>query len=115
MHRRVVAFERPPSQIREGSSMTKRSLTMTMLALAALPAAAALAAPMNYSRSRQEARLVEAQRDLTAAAGTTKGAPQAELLQDRAKVDRLINDLRSGKHVDPKEIDQALWDAKTAP
>jgi hypothetical protein len=92
-----------------------KKLTMAILALVALPAATAVAAPPASSRSRQEAQLVEAKRDLTAAAGTTKGAAQAELLQDRAKVDRLINDLRSGKRVDPKEIDQALWDAKTAP
>jgi hypothetical protein len=89
--------------------------TMVILALVALPAATAFAAPPASGRSGQEAQLVEAKRDLTTAAGTTKGAAQAELLQDRAKVDRLINDLRSGKRVDPKEIDQALWDAKTAP
>ena len=91
--------------------MKKSSMALAVVALAALGASTAFAG----SAQQQEQRLVKAQNELTVAAGTTHGAPQAQYLQERAKVDQLIQKLRSGKPVDPKEIDAALWSAKTAP
>jgi hypothetical protein len=77
--------------------------TILMLALAAaLPALAA-----GPQTGRADA-LRTAQEQLARQARETKGAPQQRALLERARIQRMLDDLEAGRAVDPAQIDRAL-------
>ena len=53
-------------------------------------------------------QLRHARDQVASRADTTKGGPRHRLLQERTRIDGLIDDLERGRSVDPTEIDRAL-------
>lgn len=70
-----------------------------------VPVAGALAAETHSAHVDQ---LRTARQKVARAAGATKGGPRHLLLQEQQRLGTLIQDLESGKAVDPAEIDRAL-------
>ena len=68
---------------------------------AALAGAARQTASSTDDLRRTEARVGDL-------AGRTKGGPQHQLLLEKQRIHRLVEDLEAGKAVDPREIDDAL-------
>lgn len=83
--------------------MKRYTLTL-IIALAATSTVLAAGAGSTGTRQLQAADAKLAAR----ASVTTNGAAQARLLQERARVQRLIGDIEAGKSVDPSAIDRAL-------
>ena len=73
-------------------------------------AALALAAPLAAAEVRHsELRELRAAREKVArAADSTKGGPRQLLLQERQRIDALIDDLETGRPVRPEDIDRSL-------
>ena len=90
--------------------MTLQKTALTMLI--ALATAAPLLAAMPASRKMQAAALDNAQTKLSRLAAQTKGTPQHRLLQEQQRIQGLIDDIQSGRAVDPTAIDRALDDAE---
>jgi hypothetical protein len=59
--------------------------------------------------------LRDAKQKVSRLAGQTKGGPKSLLLQEQLRLQRLIEDIETGKAVDPAEIDRALRAAERAP
>jgi len=89
--------------------------TITFAALAAMLGGGALVAQADTSTTDAEARLKAAERRLAAKASATKGAAEQSIIMEKKRVDALIDDLESGRNVDPSEIDDALRRAKQVP
>lgn len=86
--------------------MKRYTLTCIIALTAASTVFAASAGPTSTHGLR------EADAKLTARAGvTSNGAAQTRLLQERARVRQLIDDIESGKSVDPSAIDRAINNA----
>jgi hypothetical protein len=62
--------------------------------------------------SRRMQALDDAQASLSRLAAQTKGTPQHRLLQEQQQIQGLIDDIQSGRTVDPTAIDRALNDAQ---
>jgi len=90
--------------------MTLQKTALTILI--ALATAGPLLAAMPPSRNTQAAALDEAQTKLSRLASQTKGTPQHRLLQEQQRIQGLIDDIQSGRAVDPTAIDRALDDAE---
>jgi hypothetical protein len=88
--------------------MTLQKTALTILI--AFATAAPLCALQPPSRNTQS--LEEAQTKLSRLAMQTKGMPQQRLLQEQQRIQGLIDDIQSGKTVDPTAIDRALGDAE---
>ena len=86
---------------------TLKTAVMTLVALAAAAQVWAAEGPRN-----QAAQLAEAKKDVARVANNTKGAHRQLLVLEQLKLQGLIDDLQSGKHVDPANIDRALRDAE---
>jgi len=88
--------------------MTLQKTALTILI------AFATAAPLFASQppSRNTQALDDAQTKLGRLATQTKGMPQHRLLQEQQRIQGLIDDIQSGKTVDPTAIDRALGDAE---
>jgi hypothetical protein len=93
--------------------MWRRSITLA--AVAAVLSGGAFVAQADTSASDAEARLKAAERKLAAQASATKGAAEQSILMEKKRVDALIDDLESGRNVDPSEIDDALRQANQVP
>ena len=88
--------------------MTLRKTALTMLiAFATATPLFAVAPP-----SPRVQALDDAQANLGRLAAQTKGMPQHRLLQEQQRVQGLIDDIQSGRPVDPAAIDRALGDAE---
>ena len=87
--------------------MTLRKAALTTLV------AFATAAPLFASQppSRRTQALDDAQTKLSRLAAQTKGTPQHRLLQEEQRIQGMIDDIQSGRTVDPTDIDRALSDA----
>ncbi len=85
-------------------------LKTSLLTLAALATAAQVWA--GEAPSKQAAQLAGAKNDVAQAAINSKGSRRAELMMQQQKLQGLIDDLQSGKQIDPAEIDRALRDAE---
>ena len=84
-----------------------RTALMTLTALAAAAQVWAAEAPRD-----QAAQLSQAKKDVARVANNTKGAHRQVLMLEQRKIQGLIDNLQSGKHVDPAAIDRALLDAE---
>ena len=82
------------------------SLKTGLITVAALTLATQLHAADRTASRADDLRV--AKERVARAASETKGAPQHRLLQEQQKISGLIDDLESGRHVDPNEIDRAL-------
>jgi hypothetical protein len=87
-------------------TLQKTALTM-LIALATATPLFAVAPP-----SRRTQALDDAQASLGRLAAQTKGTPQHRLLQEQQRIQGLIDDIQSGRTVDPTAIDRALNDAE---
>jgi hypothetical protein len=90
--------------------MTPRKTTLSLLI--ALTTATPLVASPPPSRNTQAVALDDAQAKLARLAAQTKGTPQHRLLQEQQRIQGLIDDIQSGRTVDPTTIDQTLGDAE---
>lgn len=81
-----------------------------VLAVGLLAAAVALPAWGRDSAARAEKidELGKARGKIATRALETKGKQRQELMMKQRKLDRLIDDLESGRHVDPSEINRVL-------
>jgi hypothetical protein len=82
--------------------ITRRTIAMAVAALA-VTAQAALAT--DHARS---GALRAAGRRLALQAQHNKGASRLLTEQEARRIDRLVQDLEAGRHVDPTEIERAL-------
>jgi hypothetical protein len=87
--------------------ITFKSGLMTLIALATAAHLAAAGTP-----EPRVDQLRAAQDRVARAADRTKGGPRHLLLQEQRRLGRIIDDLETGKAVDPAEIDRALQDAE---
>jgi hypothetical protein len=87
--------------------MTLQKTALTML-IAFATAASLFAAPQTGNTQALE----DAQANLGRLAAQTKGGPQHLLLQEQQRIQGLIDDIQSGRTVDPTAIDRALNDAQ---
>jgi len=87
-------------------TLQKTALTM-LIAFATATPLFAVAPP-----SRRVQALDDAQANLGRLAAQTKGTPQHRLLMEQQRVQGLIDDIQSGRTVDPAAIDSALGDAE---
>lgn len=85
-------------------------LKTSLLTLAALATAAQVWA--GQAPGKQAAQLADANEDVAQAAINTKGSRRGLLMMQQQKLQGLIDDLQSGRQVDPAEIDRALRDAE---
>ena len=90
--------------------MTLQKAALSMLV--ALATAAPLLASQPPSRNTQA--LDDAQTKLSRLAAQTKGTPQHRLLQEEQRIQGLIDDIQSGRPVNPTVIDRSLGDAERA-
>jgi len=88
--------------------MTLQKTTLTILI--AFATAAPLFAAQPQTRNTQA--LDDSQTKLGRLAAQTKGTPQHRLLQEQQRIQGLIDDIQSGRAVDPAAIDRALGDAE---
>ena len=88
--------------------MTLRKTALTMLI--AFATATPLFAAQPQTRNTQA--LDDAQMKLGRLATQTKGTPQHRLLLEQQRIQGLIDDIQSGRAVDPAAIDRALGDAE---
>ena len=86
---------------------TFRTAVMTIVALGAATQVWAAEPPRN-----QTAQLAQAKKDVARVSGNARGAHRQLLQLEQLKLQGLIDDLQSGKHVDPAAIDRALRDAE---
>lgn len=91
-----------------------RFVIVSAISLALLGSSAALAATTTTT-SVDQARLEAASKQLAIKAGSTKGAPQQNYLQERKRVDNLIDQLERGQHVDPADVERGIDRANSAP
>ncbi len=86
--------------------MSLRLSTVLVAGALTLAPAVSIAAA---TTDRATAGQLEARADqLEARALATKGGPQQELLMRRARLQRLIDRIDAGEHVDPGEVDDLL-------
>jgi len=90
--------------------MTLQKAALSMLV--ALATTAPLLASQPPSRNTQA--LDDAQTKLSRLAAQTKGTPQHRLLQEQQRIQGLIDDIQSGRPVNPTAIDRTLGDAERA-
>ena len=88
--------------------MTLQKTALTVLI--ALATAAPLFAAQPQTRNTQA--LDDTQVKLGRLAAQTKGTPQHRLLLEQQRIQGLIDDIQSGRTVDPTAIDRALNDAQ---
>ena len=86
------------------------NLKTAVVTLAALAAAAQVWAT-EVPRDRT-AELAQAKKELARVSNQTRGAHRAVLQLEQRKLQGLIDDLESGRRVDPAEIDRAIEDAE---
>jgi hypothetical protein len=86
--------------------LQKTALSM-LIALATATPLFAVAPP-----SRRVQALDDAQANLGRLAAQTKGGHQHLLLQEQQRIQGLIDDIQSGRAVDPTAVDRALNDAQ---
>jgi hypothetical protein len=85
---------------------TSKTITTTLTAVTLLAATTVLAAEKGRHATTQQLR--DAKERIVARASSEKGYPRARLDMERVRLGNLIDDLESGKHVSPSDIDQAL-------
>ena len=88
--------------------MTLQKTALTVLI--ALVTAAPLFAAQPQTRNTQAHE--DSQTKLGRLAAQTKGTPQHRLLLEQQRIQGLIDDIQSGRAVDPAAIDRALGDAE---
>ena len=89
--------------------MRRLSATVALgFGLAIASASLALAGGPSGTRTSEERQLVEARDELASQAAQTKGAPSAQYDLERRRVDKLIEELKSGQRVSPSRVDDAL-------
>lgn len=86
---------------------TLKTAVMTLVVLAAAAQVRGAEGPRD-----QAAQLGQAKNDVARATSNTTGAHRQLLQLEQQKLQGLIDDLQSGKRVDPSEIDRALQDAE---
>ena len=95
---------------------TKGLFTGLLLLLAAQVSARELTTRSNAAaperRDLQTEQLAQAKQTFAQRAFETKGAQRQDLMLEQRKVDRLIDDLRAGRSVDPSEVDRVLEHAQ---
>jgi hypothetical protein len=95
--------------------MMRKTITLTVAALAAsaqlvaadMPGARSTAADVS-GHERHVTKLQAHNRDFAWEAAKTKGTASQEFRLEQLRIEKLINDLESGRAVDPAEIDRAL-------
>jgi hypothetical protein len=87
-------------------NLHKRALTLFIALATATPLIA------SQPPSGKTQALDDAQAKLTWLAGQTKGTPQHRLLQEQQRIQGLIDDIKSGRTVDPTAVDRALENAE---
>jgi hypothetical protein len=86
-------------------------MTLPKTALSTLIVLATAAPLFALQPSRNTQALDDAQTKLSRLAAQTKGTPQHRLLQEQQRIQGMIDDIQSGRTVDPTDIDRALNDA----
>ena len=87
-------------------TLQKTALTVLMALVISTPLFAA------QPQTRNTQALDDAQMKLGRLATQTKGTPQHRLLLEQQRIQGLIDDIQSGRTVDPAAIDSALGDAE---
>jgi hypothetical protein len=93
----------------------KRTLTQAAflagLTLTGVPLTAAAQVQGTQAPPATIAQLTQAKKDLGRVAGNTKGSHRQLLQMEQVKIQGVIDDLQSGKQVDPAAIDKLLQNA----
>lgn len=88
---------------------------MTTLKTAVMTSVAVAAAAQVWAAEghpNQTAQLAQAKEKLASKSPNTHGVQRGLLQMEQMKLQGLIDDLQSGKRVDPSDIDRALQDAE---